>query len=231
MNQHNEEQIAKLHEKQTYAQKEYLGGIAVAEFARQLGSEIHWELSEKFEVWNLPTVSEFVERQGLRKLTCHGCTVGLRASDTGELMCKGWTIATSHAGVLKHMHLPCQKNHRKTACESGRPKQSVFYIPVFAKKVIEAMQFHEPWSLVVRDLEASSQPCSVQPLNHLVPEVAAVAASDLPVVEQQRIQKLLKHIHSVSGHGSTATMVQALQKRGVPDHVLELARQFQCPIC
>ena len=93
------------------------------------------------------------------------------------------------------------------------------------------MQFHEPWSLVVRDLQASSQPCSVQPLNHLAPEVAAVAASDLPVVEQQRIQKLLKHIHSVSGHGSTATMVQALQKRGVPDHVLELARQFQCPIC
>ena len=38
---------------------------------------------------------------------------GLRASDTGELMRKGWTIATSHAGVLKHMHLPCQKNRMR----------------------------------------------------------------------------------------------------------------------
>ena len=140
---------------------------------------------------NLPSVSEFVERQGLRKVTCHGCTVGLRASDTGDLMCKSWTIATSHAGVLKHMHLPCQKNHRKTACESGRPKQSAFYTPVFAKKVIEAMQFHEPWSLVVRDLQASPDSLSVQPLNHVNAEVAAVAASDLPVEEQQRIQKLL----------------------------------------
>ena len=231
LNQRSEEQIAKLHEKQAYAQKEYLGGITIAEFARKLGSEIHWELSEKCEAWNLPSVSEFVERQGLRKVTFHGCTVGLRASDTGDLMCKGWTIATTHDGVLKHMHLPCQKNHRKTACESGRPKQSAFYTPVFAKKVIEAMQFHEPWSLVVRDLQASPDSSSVQPLKQANAEVAAVAASDLPVEEQQRIQKLLKHIHSVSGHGSTATMAQALQKRGVPDHVLELARQFQCPIC
>lgn len=147
-----DEQIAKLPEKQAYALQEYKGGIQIAEFARQLGSEIHRELSEKREAWNLPAVSEFVDRQGLRKVTCHGCTVGLRASDIGELMCKGWTIATSHHGVFKHMHLPRQKNHRKIGCESGRPKQSAFYTPVFAKKVIEAMQFHEPWSLVVRDL-------------------------------------------------------------------------------
>jgi hypothetical protein len=127
-------------------------------------------------------------------------------------MCKGWTIATTHDGVLKHMHLPCQKNHRKTACESGRPKQSAFYTPVFAKKVIEAMQFHEPWSLVVRDLQASPDSSSVQPLKQANAEVAAVAASDLPVEEQQRIQKLLKHIHSVSGHGSTATMFKLFRK-------------------
>eukprot|EP00435_Cladocopium_sp_Y103_P018219 s2415_g4.t1 len=232
LNQRSENQIAALEEKRAYARAEYKGGIEVAEFARLHGASIHWELSEKCEAWNLPLVSEFVQRQQLQKVTCHGCAVNLRASDTGELMCKGWTIATSHEGVLKHMHLPCQKNHKKTYCESGRPRQSAFYTPVFAKKVIEAMRFHEPWSLVSSDLQlpASPEPALCHDTGDHV-HVASVAVDELPPAEVQRIQKLLRHIHSVSGHGSTQTLARALQKRGVPDHVLELARRFECPIC
>eukprot|EP00435_Cladocopium_sp_Y103_P052568 s378_g16.t1 len=232
LNRRNDEQIAALEAKQAYARTEYQGGIEVADFARQHGAAIHWELSEKCEAWNLPMVTDFVQRHGLQKVTCHGCAVNLRASDTGELMCKGWTIATSHAGVHKHMHLPCQKNHKKTYCESGRPRQSAFYTPVFAKKVIEAMQFQEPWSLVTSDLQqpaAAEQAKCCESGNHQ--HEANVAVDDLPPAEVQRIQKLLRHIHSVSGHGSTQTLVRALQKRGVQDHVLELARRFECPIC
>lgn len=232
LNQRSEEQTAALEAKREYARAEYLGGIEVAKYARQHGSAIHWELSEKCETWHLPMVSEFVQQQGLQKVTCHGCTVNLRAADTGDLMCKGWTIATSHAGVHKHLNLPCQRNHKKAYCESGRPRMSAFYTPVFAKKVIEAMQYQEPWSLVSSDLQSSEVPAaSDSPEPGLHSHEASVAVDDLPPAEVQRIQKLLRHIHSVSGHGSTQTLVRALQKRGVQDHVLELARRFQCPIC
>ena len=231
LNQRDDAQKAQLKAKREYADKEYAGGISVAKHARKHGSEVHWELSEKCEAWNLPMVKELVDFLELRKVTCHGCTVGLRANDTGDLMCKGWTIATTHSGVFKHMHLPCQRNHKKIACESGRPKMSAFYTPVFAKKVIEAMQFHEPWSLVVSDLQKSDAPDPCPCSGPAAHDEALVTLSDVPIAEQQRIQRLLKHIHSVSGHGSTETMVKALQKRGVQDHVLELARQFECPIC
>ena len=122
------------------------------------------------------------------------------------------------------MHLPCQRNHKKkhTAKVVGqnRQKKSAFYTPVFAKKVIEAMQFQEPWSLIARDLQQPEQALSSETGNHI--HDASVAVDDLHPAEIQRIQKLLRHIHSVSG---------ALQKRGVQDHVLELARRFECPTC
>ena len=80
--------------------------------------------------------------------------MNLHASDTGELMCKGWTIATFHSGVHKHLNLPFQKNNKKSYCESGRPLQSAFYTPVFAEKVLGAIQFQDSWSpMVTSDLQ------------------------------------------------------------------------------
>ena len=49
--------------------------------------------------------------------------------------------------------------------------------------------------------------------------------------ERERVLKLIKHIHSVSGHGSIQTLVKALAKRGVPKHVLDIAKDFKCSIC
>eukprot|EP00435_Cladocopium_sp_Y103_P031789 s1589_g8.t1 len=234
LNRNNPNQIQALEEKQAYARAEYAGAIQVAKYAQKWGPFIHWELSGKCEAWNLPMIHDFDQQTHLQKVTCHGCTVNLRASDTGELMCKGWTIATSHAGVFKHMHVPCQKNHKKVPCESGRPKMSAFYTPVFAKKVKEAMQFHEPWSLIADELQ--KLPADIHVPDHSEidigsPSLSLVAADDLSSAERDRINKLLKHIHNVSGHGSIETMVRALQKRGVQDHVIELARRFECPIC
>ena len=157
--------------------------------------------------------------------------MNLHASDAGELMCKGWTIATFHSGVHKHLNLPFQKNNKKSYCESGRPLQSAFYTPVFAKKVLEAIQFQDSWSLVTSDLQqpaGSEQAVCSESGDHQ--QAAAVAVDDLPPAEIQRLQKLSRHIHSVSGHGSTQTLVRALQQRGVLDHVLELARRLECPL-
>ena len=58
-----------------------------------------------------------------------------------------------------------------------------------------------------------------------------VSAASLSEQERNRILGLIKHIHSVSGHGSVENLVKAMQRRGVPEHVLELAKTFRCPIC
>lgn len=47
----------------------------------------------------------------------------------------------------------------------------------------------------------------------------------------EMIKKQLYKLHAASGHGNTRHMVEALQKRGAPKHVLQLARDFECAIC
>lgn len=232
LNQKSIEQQKALEEKRSYALQEYLGGIEIAEYAMNRGSFVHWELSERCEAWKLPAISEFVDRHQFRKVTCHGCTVGLKASDTGELMCKGWTIASRHEGLLQHMNLPCQRNHKKTPCESGRPKTSAFYTPVFAKKVIDALRVQEPWSLVSCDLSCRTSDTSLLSLDlSTIDADCMVGVESLTPQERNRILGLIKHIHSVSGHGSIENLVKAMQRRGVPEHVLELAKSFRCSIC
>ena len=232
LNQKTIEQKEALDKKRSYALQEYIGGIEIAEFAISRGSFVHWELSERCEAWSLPVIADFVERHQFRKVTCHGCTVGLKASDTGDLMCKGWTIASRHEGLLQHLNLPCQRNHKKTPCESGRPKTSAFYTPVFAKKVIDALRFQEPWSLVTCDLnQDSANVISSFPTTSEPDADCMVSAASLSQQERNRILGLIKHIHSVSGHGSVENLVKAMQRRGVPEHVLELAKTFRCPIC
>eukprot|EP00435_Cladocopium_sp_Y103_P060542 s1303_g22.t1 len=129
------------------------------------------------------------------------------------------------------MNLRCQRNHRKTACEQGRPASSAFYTPVSAKKVIEALREHEPWSTVTQELKqdaanvCDSWFCLDDSHECLVNE------GQVSEEEYQRIYKLLQHIHSVTGHGSVETLIKSLRHRGVPERVLEVAKTFKCDLC
>ena len=232
LNRRNPEQVAQLEEKRRVARLQYEGGMETARHARACGSEVHFELSERCEAWDLAEIEAFMPELGLHKVTCHGCTVGLRVGSTQQLSCKGWTIATTSGPMLQHMNLPCQRNHKTTSLEGGgRALETAYYIPVFAKKVVEAMRRQEPWSLVAQELNRVS-PSSEEELKLPFPEETVFAGEHVVSdAEKQRILKLIKHIHSVSGHGSINTLVQALAKRGVPPHVLKIAKEFKCPIC
>lgn len=205
LNQRTEEQRQKLQEKREYALQEYLGAIEVAFYGRRHGCQIHWELSEKCEAWDLQRIQTMIHKLQLQKVTCHGCCVGLRAKDTGQLMCKGWSIATQNANLLRHMNLKRQRNHKKTWCESGRPLSSAFYTPVFAKKVVESLLEHEPWSLLSQEIVDPDWK-SQDPL--FDPEAVLVGDDALDQAEHGRILRKLQHIHSVTGHGSVQNLVK-----------------------
>ena len=233
INQRTAQQREELQRKREAAVQQYQGGIEVARFGRRHGSQIHWELSEKCEAWNLPIIQSFLEEQHLKRVTCHGCTVNLRAHDTGELMCKGWTIATKNFNILRHMNLQCQRNHKHTVCESGRTHHSAFYTPVFAKKVVDALQEQEAWSALSQELSLTPSEVSDQFFCLENSETCLVNEGELSSDEKIKINNLLRHIHSVTGHGSVETLVKSLKNRGVPEKVLALAiaRQFRCPLC
>ena len=118
LNRKTPEQESALLKKQEAAKRQYTGAQEAALYAKSLGSQVHWEFSERSEAWKLPQIQDPIRDLGIEKVTCHGCTVGLRSVDGKQLLCKGWTIATRNAAFLRHMNLRCQKNHAYGECRA-----------------------------------------------------------------------------------------------------------------
>ena len=230
VNQRNQQQKDNLERKRNYAIQEYLGGIQVAKFAIKQGCDVHWELSEKCEAWKLPCIDDFVGSCGLKKVTCHGCRVDLRTKDTQELLCKGWTIATTNMRMCEHMNLHCQRNHAHGVCDRGRAKHTAFYTPVFAKRVVDAMLEHDDWNQVAQDIHFGINTTQEGNLDDDHGEETQHGFVMSPA-EKEKVLRNLKHIHSVTGHCSNKHLVDALKTKGVTKEIIDMAKGFQCPIC
>ena len=116
---------------------------------------MHRELSERCDAWKLPLIEEVVRTLGLRKVTTHGCGVGLRTLDKSQLLCKGWTIATTQDGIVQHMNLRCQKNHKHGECRGANAAGSARYTAVFARKIVDCMLECEAWAHVVQSVKCA----------------------------------------------------------------------------
>ena len=226
INQRSEAQIARLREKQAYARKQYQGAIEVGIEAHRLKIEVHWELSERCEAWKLEEIQSFVQQLGLEKVTTNGCAVGLRTRDGSKSLCKAWTIATRNSSLLQRLHLPCQRNHPKGRCEGGQTLHTARYTQVFAKKVVDCLSSNETWSKVVQDVVSPSLEENFAAADDISPEEVQFEPG-----EEQEIERKIQHIHRSTGHGSMTSLIRALERRGVADKVLHVAKNWQCQVC
>ena len=69
LNRNSEAQAKALAEKQRHAKAVYKGAIEVATLAESLGSQVHWELAERSEAWNLPFIQEFMQKSPCKVLS------------------------------------------------------------------------------------------------------------------------------------------------------------------
>ena len=228
LNRRNPQQIEALEEKQFRARKQYQGAIEVAQEAFCLNLEVHWEFSQRSEAWALPEIQQFLEQYHLQKVTTSGCAVGLKTKDRALPLCKAWTVATRNTILLQRLHLPCQKNHPKGRCEAGQTAHTARYTDVFAKKVIDCFCEGEVWSKIVQELSHTNleeaQPAEADSEDHPMD-------LEIPPDEQLEIEQKLQYIHKNTGHGSHQALLRALERRGVSEKVLQVARKWSCPQC
>ena len=228
LNQKNEYQRQCLEEKRSRARRQYSGAIDVATEAVSLGIQVHWELSERCEAWQLESITKFIAKLEMKKCTCHGCAVGLRTKAGMKILCKGWSIATTNERMAQHMNLRCQKNHSKGKCEAGQTAHTARYTHSFVRRVVDVFVESEIWSRVLQDL---------QKVAYTAEEVEEIDIPDEDMQEQisseerKEIEGKIQHIHRSTGHGSINNLVKSLEQRGVPQKVLQVARQWQCPVC
>ena len=239
INQRNESQKQKLEEKRCQVRKQYAGAIEVADFARSFNVQVHWELAERCEAWKLAEIEEFLLRHALKKITCHGCAVGLKTLDGKQALCKGWTIATTNEELLQHLDLRCQRNHPKGRCEGGQTAHTARYTQPFARKVIDSLSACETWSRIVHllnkevetALPAEESEDADMPEDEQMEDVAMPPETDEEKREREEIEKKIAHIHRSTGHGNMENLVQALQHRGANEKVLKIARNWKCTTC
>ena len=228
LNRRNEHQIQNLETKQQQARLQYKGAMEVARYAKRHGTQVHWEFSERSEAWQLPEVQRFLEELRLEKVTCHGCAVGLRTKDKKLPLCKGWTIATQNEELLQHLNLRCQKNHVRGKCEAGQTAHTARYTTPFVRKVVDSLSMQESWPRTLQELNKEE---TAMPAEEEKAEDDMREGEDFAEGEKEEIEKKIQHIHRATGHGSMKNLVEALEKRGVPPKVLQVAKQWKCPMC
>ena len=227
LNRRTPEQSARLDEKQSQAKIQYQGAIAVAEEAWKLGTEVHWELSQRCQAWNLDIIKDYEQRHGLKRVSCNGCTVGLRTRDGKTALCKAWTITTKNPQLSQHMDLRCQKNHPRGKCERGETAHTARYTSAFARKVVDSLSECELWSRIIDELHDQAPP----PIGTSSDEVHAAEALDITDEERREITRKIQRIHCSTGHSSLSNLVKALELRSAHPKVIQIAREWKCPIC
>ena len=230
LNQRTPEQREKLKLKQEAAVRQYEGAILVAEEAWKLKIEVHWELSQKTEAWNLPCIQHYEQRHDLKRVICNGCTVGLRTRDQKLALCKAWCVATKNSSLLQHLNLRCQKNHPKGKCERGEAAHTARYTLPFAKKVVDALSMSETWCRTLEDLqrERRSEEARAAEEKEADEESQPVEVSE---EEKASIEAKIQKIHRNTGHGSMKNLVRALEERGAAPKVIAVAKEWTCPVC
>ena len=227
LNRRTPEQAARLDQKQAQAKLQYQGAIQVAEEAWKLGTEVHWELSQRCQAWNLDFVQDYEQRHGLKRVSCNGCTMGLRTRDSKTALCKAWTISTKNAALLQHMNLRCQKNHPKGKCERGETAHTARYTPAFARKVVDSLTECEVWARIIDELHDRQEMAAAADQH---PE-QAVEQLDIEEQERQEIVRKIQKIHCSTGHSSLSNMIKALELRGAHPKVIQVAKSWKCSIC
>ena len=140
LNRRTEQQRKDLELKRTEALKQYVGGLVVYLECWRLGITATWEWSETCEAWRLPVVQKVFAKVQPQMCVVKGCSLGLK-SKAGQLLSKGWKLATTHDCVAERMRLPCRcdSDMKHAVCEGSLTRESAYYTPKFAEILTRAL--------------------------------------------------------------------------------------------
>lgn len=239
LNMRSEKQRADLKEKRRRAMLQYEGACEIARFCRSLGAHFVIELSERCEAWRFKIFQELKQDLTCEVGVCKGCQVGLKDQD-GQLLGKGWKLMSTNHTLVRRMALKCTTNHVHGRCEGNKSRrQTAFYTPAFAKRVIEFLRAGESCVEVTLELFdgeiGQGFVGSATMVDHQDEKPQDGISSDFCFImspeERHQTMLRLKRIHTATGHCSKEYLIRALRKRSAKPDVIEMAKHFRCAVC
>ena len=142
LNQRDEQQKARLHQKRREQRVQHVGALIVAQFAHALGVTVHWEWARRCRAWKWGLFREFQEVCGTHTSVISCCQVNVRDHSGQALLGKEWRIESTSASFAHAVQLPCPGEHCKkqhAQAEGSDVSKTAFYSPEFAKRVVYHM--------------------------------------------------------------------------------------------
>ena len=138
VHKHGAEYKARLEKRRARIRKMLRLAIKLAEEKLQSGSHVTFEWPKGCLLWQDPDFLQFEKRAGLKRVTFHGCALGLRGSE--HPIKKPWCVSTSSLRVLQLFgQKQCDGKHVHEPAEGSKTKATGHYTHQFAQLVIEAL--------------------------------------------------------------------------------------------
>ena len=226
LNEKTEEQKRKLEQKRKVSRKMARNCITLAEDQLARGGHIVWEWPKGNEGWFFKEVSKFFEKlqkNGLcHEAVLHGCMVGVVAPDCGIAMKKPWRIRTTDPNLAKVLSIPCNGKHEHVECLGhNRAAASAFY-PIKMCRLVARHVLTEGTNMLFPVFGNEEEKPKENPELEMPP---------MSTKELKDLKGVIHQLHVRSGHPTNSALVNCLKARGVPKHVLEIAKEHTCDSC
>lgn len=154
-NQNTEEQRQALLQKQREARKQHIGGLLVAEYAKQQGSVVFWEWSRRCRAWKWEMMDQWRRKHQTTTAIIAGCQVGLIDDASGKPLGKEWRVECTDDVLGRKLHMPCacvRGLEQHALCEGRMTRKSAYYTPEFARRVLYHTVHRDDYEQVMMEL-------------------------------------------------------------------------------
>ena len=244
LNTKTEKQADNLRKKQQYSRRMIKNCLILARDQIERGGHVTWEWPRANKAWKYKEVQQFfyeLEQQGhMFEARLDGCQVGVVAPDNGKPMRKPWTIMSTDPHLSHCLDLSCNGSHEHVECVGHcRAAASALYPPRMCS-IIARHVMSEQASAFLHTSETPSETfANEQASRKQKGEEETTGQEQQPTNETEGMTlQQLKHIkdaihklHVRSGHPTNQALVNCLRARGVPKHVLALAKEHKCDSC
>ncbi|CAK0836529.1 unnamed protein product [Prorocentrum cordatum] len=195
--------------------KEYKGAVQLVYDQVAQGKHAHWEWPIKCEGWGHAMIRKMIDDCSMTVVKVAGCQLGVK-NEKGEPLLKEWLIATTSPKMAARMATECPGDHRHGELMGGSPTASTSYhTDEFARRAVRAMieeaapDYHELPRSMSQENETDRHALAGQ-------QESTSPAADPGSKEYQKI---------------TASMLNALKRKGVSPMVMRVAQDFHCEAC
>ena len=112
--------------------------------------------------------------------------------------------------------------------DDGQAQHTARYTDPFVRRVVDCLCMCEAWSMLVKEMTKEVEE-SVHVAEGI--EVPEGEETEEEKKEREEIRRKIQHIHNSTGHGSMKNLVDALEKRGSHEKVIQEAKKWKCSIC